>query len=49
MVVKTFPPASEHQQPTSLGMAFPQATNLYSKPKYTTFGKKKRKEKLGQP
>lgn len=34
MVIKAFPPATDHQLSTSLGMAFSQATNLYDKPKY---------------
>lgn len=38
MVIKAFPPATEHQLSTSLGMAFSQATNLYDKPKYMISG-----------
>ena len=34
MVIKAFPPATDHQLSTSLGIAFSQATNLYDKPKY---------------
>ena len=48
MVIKAFPPATEHHLSTSLGMAFSQATNLYDKPKYMISvggegGEKKRK------
>ena len=42
MVITAFPPATEHQLPTSLGMAFSQATNLYYKPKYMISGKKRK-------